>query len=102
MTDGVRLEEPFLAKLCSKCMKVKEPSDFHRQASMPDGRTTICKECKREYNRSIYRKQVEDGTRRERYVKGVGIVSVKAQRVARLMAIKERFRDWCKNGGEFK
>lgn len=32
-------------KTCTKCLKEKSESDFHRSKNMPDGRVYYCKEC---------------------------------------------------------
>lgn len=41
-----------LSKLCRKCNTTKSLDEFMRDKGRPDGRHSVCKECKRSYNRS--------------------------------------------------
>ena len=42
-------------KKCSNCLKIKPLEDFQKRASTKDGRTNLCKPCKREYDNSYYK-----------------------------------------------
>jgi hypothetical protein len=43
--------KPFEQKLCAKCNKMKDLSDFHKNKSSRDGLASWCKECKSEYRK---------------------------------------------------
>lgn len=42
------------SKTCSTCRKAKPVTEFHRHKSKPDGRQTVCKDCKITYNATYY------------------------------------------------
>lgn len=56
-------------KICSTCRKVKPVTAFHRHKGKPDGRQTVCKDCKIAYNATYYtqnaarHKHLRDGHR---------------------------------------
>lgn len=41
-------------KRCGTCGLEKPLEEFHRKASRPDGRQSVCRTCKKEYNRRYY------------------------------------------------
>ena len=53
-------------KVCIKCGAGKEPSEFHRDKVRSDGRVTICKQCKAEYDREYRKKNMERHRKRKR------------------------------------
>jgi protein-arginine kinase activator protein McsA len=52
-------------KICSNCKINKPVEDFQKRSSAKDGRTNLCKSCKREYDNNHYR---NNPTRKE-YIK---------------------------------
>lgn len=40
------------SKVCSKCRKLKDLSEFHRSSTNNDGHTSRCKECRSEEARA--------------------------------------------------
>ncbi|MFF0154052.1 hypothetical protein [Micromonospora sp. NPDC005203] len=58
-------------KRCSKCQQVKPLADFALNRQRPDGRTTYCKSCKKQYNATYYNltKDRHNPSRAERRVR---------------------------------
>ena len=88
-------------KKCIACEKRKDLSEFHKNASKPDGIHSHCKKCVSDYSKEWYRKKIESGTYVRWYEKGKGYLTNKDKSDRNIAEIRARFRDWCKNGGEF-
>lgn len=76
-----------IMKTCSKCKIEKPLESFHRQKDSKDGRSTICKECKKSYNRndriSPYDEEFSDGSVRENQKWLVMIMPYQGSQVSR-------------------
>ena len=47
------MDEPYEAtKICSKCRRLKDVTEFHRSSTNRDGRTSRCKNCRNDDSRS--------------------------------------------------
>jgi hypothetical protein len=47
-------------KQCTKCQKIKDSSSFRKNKSTPDGLSYSCKECLRDYDKSVYNLHKEE------------------------------------------
>lgn len=56
-------------KTCTKCSTSKDISKFAKQAKGKHGVTSVCKECKREYNRDHYAPGSEAHTNKLQYLR---------------------------------
>jgi len=84
-------------------MKTYTSDMFVKDKATKDGLNVYCKKCTSRYQRKRYRVNKEKGILPiNPYIKGVGKTDVATVKLARLLEIKQMFRDWCKNGGEFK
>ena len=104
-------------KKCTKCGEVKCLSEFHKQASSPDGHRPTCKQCrkkhentsthskatKRAYNKNYYKKNKEKILNRTNRYKKINSEKIQAQVRSRrlndeLFALKERARRTVRRG----
>lgn len=54
-------------KICSKCRRLKNLSEFHKSTTNRDGRTSRCKECRAEDGRVyVERRREAEGAAEER------------------------------------
>lgn len=53
-----------MTKRCPKCNTEKEVCEFGKNKAKPDGLQSVCKTCKKQYNRKDYEKNITDYKRR--------------------------------------
>ena len=62
-------------KLCTRCKKWKEESEFNKDRNYKDGLANRCRDCDRTYDRERYRKGKKDVKERLRYEQSHRIVN---------------------------
>lgn len=53
------LLESDMSKLCSKCKQTKTLSEFHKDKNRKDGRTAVCKDCKKDYYQQTRERRIK-------------------------------------------
>ena len=88
-------------KLCFRCERVKNIELFSFDRRHPDGKNITCKKCVAKRTKELVEEKKANGTYINPYVPKVGKVHPRVIKMMNRQKIRQRFKDWVINGGEF-
>lgn len=92
-------------KICSKCRKEKQYTDFHKDASRLDGYHYYCKSCNKEHRQTDHYKKLKSNT--DRRYRNKYADELKKKKAAYYIKNQERIKDkmrqrYAEKSGEYK